>query len=283
MAPVLGDHTVTDPHINSFSVTSAGRHCGYLQTSPEFALKKLLAKDVGAVYSLGPVFRAGESGGRHNEEFLMLEWYQPGFDLSALEDEIASLIKGLAIEFGAVFPQPHVTTYAELFSNKFSVNPHFASETTLRELVEAHFPESALHLDVDLATSNDYLDTLFSLGVELELQAPTFVREFPATQAALAKIATVDGVAVSMRSELYWQGLELCNAYDELRDGDELRQRMVNDNAIRDKLGYDQIAPDDELIGALAKMPECVGVALGVERLLMLLNDANELSEISEF
>lgn len=282
MAPVLGGHTVTDPHINSFAVTSARQHYGYLQTSPEFALKKLLAHEVGAVYSLGPVFRVGESGNRHKEEFLMLEWYRPGFDLSNLEDEITSLITSLASEFGADFPQPIVTTYGELFSAKFAVNPHVATKAELRGLVEMHYPTSALHLDRDRATTNDYLEILFSLGVEPELLAPTFVREFPAAQAALAKTATVDGALVSLRSELYWQGVELCNAYDELKDGEELRRRMAKDNEIRAKLGYDQITPDEELISALDRMPECAGVALGVERLLMLLVNANDLSEVSE-
>ena len=277
--PVLAKHTVSDPHIRSFQVMVNGE-MQFLQTSPEFALKKLLAKDKQAVYSLGSVFRQGEQGSRHQSEFLMLEWYRPGFTLSDLESEVADLISVLAESFGVQFQTPKSVTYAELFAKRFGLNPHKASISDLSQLITQEFPNLGEHLSG--GTYNDYLDTLFSMGIEPDLCEPTFVREFPASQASLAKISDGDE-PVALRSELYWDGLELTNAYDELRDSVALRQRIATDNKIRERSSLPRVETDEALLDALGNMPPCVGVAMGLDRLLMLLLEANNLNEVNPF
>lgn len=276
--PVLGSHTVSDPHIHSFEL-QLGKGTAYLQTSPEFAMKKTLARDGEAIYSLGPAFRAGEQGGKHQSEFLMLEWYRPGFSLEQLENEITDLVKYLAVRFDIEFKRPKRCSYAELFDARFGCNPHSCSDADLKRLTKQDFPELSAHLSSSVSQRNDYLDALFSLGVEPELIEPTYVTEFPASQASLAKVSS-DETPVALRTELYWQGVELANGYDELRNGAELRKRIESDNALRREYGYPEIQPDEELLAALSEMPECAGVALGVDRLLMLLLGETSLDAV---
>ncbi|MFN3235940.1 MAG: EF-P lysine aminoacylase EpmA [Pseudomonadales bacterium] len=280
--PVLADHTVSDPHIQSFAVDMGEGAIQYLQTSPEFAMKKLLAKDPSPIYSLGPVFRRGEAGRRHRPEFTMLEWYRPGLSLAQLEAEVSDLIATLAEGFAVPFAKPQVTTFAALFDQAFACDPHGSSDTELAALLEKHLPELSKHLrDGATVSRNDLLDSLFSQGVEPKLSSAIFVREFPASQAALAKVAVRNQQLVALRSELYWQGIELANAYEELTDAAELRQRIEVDNQVRLAHGYTPVAVDEALLEAIDSMPECVGVALGVDRLLMLLIGANDIDKVS--
>lgn len=283
MPPVLGQHTVSDPHIESLKVESPGG-TQYLQSSPEFALKKLLARQAMAIYSLGQVFRAGEHGRKHRQEFTMLEWYRPGFSLGELECEIADLVRLLAQEFGSRFEAPVTKTYCELFTARFGLNPHRATADELQALLSNEFPDHSRHLlDDGAASKNDFLDALFSLGIEPSLESPTFVRHFPASQAALAKIDNTADGPVALRTELYWRGVELANGYDELQDGQEYRQRINADNAVRRQHGYPVIEADEALLTALDNLPDCVGVALGVDRILMLLLGTNDIAEVSPF
>lgn len=279
--PLLAPHTVTDPHIRSLQVET-GRGIGYLQTSPEYAMKKLLAADSGPIYNLGSVFRAGEEGTRHRTEFTMLEWYRPSLSLSELQMELTELIQVLAERFDVSFPQPNCVSYRSLFEERFELNPHEADDSELEALVHQFFPDLAGHLQhQDAGARNDYLDLLFSQGVEPSLQQPHFVIEFPASQAALAQVrqsAQYDEVA--LRSELYWQGVELSNAYVELRDASVLKKRAGVDNAIRETRGLSFIQPDVELFAAIEKMPACVGVAMGIDRLLMLLLGENDIAKV---
>jgi lysyl-tRNA synthetase class 2 len=282
MPPVLANHTVSDPHIQSFAVEVGEGAIQYLQTSPEFAMKKLLAKDSSPIYSLGPVFRRGEAGRRHRPEFTMLEWYRPGLSLAQLESEVSDLIATLAEAFAVPFGKPEVTTYAALFAQTFACDPHGLSDAELFALLEKHLPDLSQHLRDDANVSrNDLLDSLFSQGVEPHLSSATFVREFPAGQAALAKVAVRDQQFVALRSELYWQGIELANAYEELTDAAELRQRIEVDNQVRLAHGYTPVAVDEALLEAIDSMPECVGVALGVDRLLMLLTETDDIDKVS--
>lgn len=281
MPPVMGLHTVSDPHIESLAIeTHQGTH--YLQTSPEFAMKKLLAQRAEPIYSLGQVFRAGEHGSRHRQEFTMLEWYRPGFSISQLEAEIADLLAMLAESFAAHFPVPEVKFYGDLFLEKYGVNPYQAPDQALQALLYERFPEHAQHLGTS-ADRNDYLDALFSLGVEPDLQAPIFVREFPATQAALAKTALTENGPVALRTELYWQGVELANGYDELQDGEEYRRRIEVDNLTRKRLGFATMAADEALISAINELPDCAGVALGIDRLMMLLLGVSDIADVTPF
>ncbi|MFT4796978.1 MAG: lysyl-tRNA synthetase class 2 [Candidatus Azotimanducaceae bacterium] len=281
---MLGAHTVTDPHIASFVVES-GEQSRFLQTSPEFAMKKLLAHDSGPIYNLGPAFRSGEIGGHHSPEFTMLEWYRPGFDLGQLQLEVSSLIEYLGQHFALDIPEPLIASYSSLFKQRFSINPHIADTQALKSIIAAVFPDHSGHLEgylegQDEGEKDDLLDLLFALGIEPTLQAPQFVTGFPESQASLARVGTEAGDRVALRAELYWQGIELANGYDELRDGNELRTRMARDNRIRLARGLPQIAPDEALLEALPKIPPCAGIALGVDRLLMLLLAKRQLADV---
>jgi lysyl-tRNA synthetase class 2 len=281
---LLGAHTVTDPHIASFVVES-GEQSRFLQTSPEFAMKKLLAHDSGPIYNLGPAFRSGEIGGHHSPEFTMLEWYRPGFDLGQLQLEVSSLIEYLGQHFALDIPEPLIASYSSLFKQRFSINPHIADTQALKSIIAAVFPDHSGHLEgylegQDEGEKDDLLDLLFALGIEPTLQAPQFVTGFPESQASLARVGTEAGDRVALRAELYWQGIELANGYDELRDGNELRTRMARDNRIRLARGLPQIAPDEALLEALPKIPPCAGIALGVDRLLMLLLAKRQLADV---
>ncbi|MFZ5723734.1 MAG: EF-P lysine aminoacylase EpmA [Pseudomonadota bacterium] len=271
--PLLCSATATDLHLQSFVV--AGR---YLQTSPEFALKRLLAAGSGAVYQLGKSFRAGESGGRHNPEFTMLEWYRPGWPLQQLMGEVEALLQAT---LGS--DRCDRTTYRALFESRFGVNPHAAGLRALRDLAtrETSYGHAG---DLDVATC---LDLLFSVCIESTLgyERPLFVSGFPAAQAALARVhVDADGDRVAARCEVYVRGMELANGYDELTDAAEQRRRFLADNEVRRRRGLPEIPVDERLLAALAHgLPSCSGIALGVDRLLMLRTGVENIDEVLAF
>lgn len=243
-------------------------------------MKKLLAGASGPIYSLGPVFRAGESGAHHHPEFAMLEWYRPGFSLAELQLEVTELLQRVAVSDQS-FPTPAVETYAALFVSRFGLNPHLASISELREIIAEQFPAFLSHLEYqDAGEKDDLLDVLFSQGIQPNLIAPHFVTEFPASQASLAKTAQVDGVEVALRVELYWQGFELANGYDELQDQKALKKRILRDNEIRQSRNLPLVEQDEDLLLAIEAMPACSGIAVGVDRLLMVLAGTNRLSDV---
>ena len=278
--PLLAATTVTDPHIASFEMSAAGQ-TQYLQTSPEFAMKKLLANGSGPIYSLGSVFRAGESGAFHRSEFTMLEWYRPGFSLADLQTELSEMIRRLTDVYEFSFPEPRTERYRDLFEQCFGVNPHVATIDELRDLARDRYPDLLGHLGyVDKGERNDLLDLLFSQGVQPTLVEPHFVIEFPESQASLAKTGVIQDSMVALRTELYWQGHELANGYDELRDSSVLRQRTELDNEIRRSRGLPLIAADEALLAAIGAMPGCSGIAVGIDRLLMVLAGETRLPPV---
>lgn len=279
-APVLGRHTVTDLHIESITALEAGRGW-YLQTSPEYALKRVLAAGVGSVYSLGPVFRAGEAGDRHNPEFTMLEWYRVGFSLEALMDEVASLLGGLG--FGPALPR---LDYAGLFQQEFGFDPHAVPLSGLRGAVADRVPDVDLGAVLGVsarADRNTCLDLLFGRHIEPGLSG--FVTNYPATQLALAELAEdVAGRQVARRFELYVDGFELANGYQELRDAAELERRMGADQDERRAASRPPIERDERLLAAMEHgLPYCAGVAMGVERLLMVLSGGVSIRDVMAF
>ena len=279
-APVLGRRTVTDLHIESITALDAGRRW-YLQTSPEYALKRVLAAGAGSVYALGPVFRAGEAGARHNPEFTMLEWYRVGFSLEDLMDEVAELLQTLGVDVPLTRG-----TYGELFEAKLGIAPHTASLADLQSVVAREAPDVELTGLMGVSARADRnlcLDLLFSRCIEPGLTG--FVYNYPATQAALAEMdADAEARQVARRFEVYLSGYELANGYDELRDADELRRRIEEDEAERSAMGRPPIAPDESLLAAMAEgLPVCAGVAMGVERLLMALTGAAKIGEVMAF
>jgi len=282
--PVLGARGVSDLHIQSLSLVDDGQ-TWYLQSSPEYGMKRLLASGSGSIYQICPAFRAGESGSRHNTEFSMLEWYRVDYSLEDLVSEVATLLQKL-LELMQTRTGPiRYVHYRDLFIDRFNLNPHLSTIRELRQLIEAEGLPSE-HIDDidDEATRNECLDLLFSSGVEPRLEEPTFVSDFPAGQAALAKTAVNENSEnVARRFELYWQGMELANGYDELTDAAELQQRFESNNSQRLSRGLPVIDADEKLLASMAELPECAGVALGIDRLVMLLCGKASIDEVLTF
>ena len=282
--PVLGASGVSDLHIQSLSLVDDGQSW-FLQSSPEYSMKRLLASGSGSIYQICPAFRAGELGSKHNTEFSMLEWYRVGYSLEELVAEVATLLQQTLDVNQVQTSKFRFTTYRELFTSRFDVNPHDAGIETLRGLIFAE-NLTADHIDNidDDATRNECLDLLFASCIEPGLDEPTFVLEFPAGQAALAKIAANDQYdVVARRFELYWQGMELANGYDELTDPAELRQRFEKNNTQRVARGLIEMAPDKKLLASMSELPDCAGVAIGLDRLVMLLCGKTSIDEVLTF
>lgn len=278
--PLLCRTTATDPHLRSFAVP-AGRDTLYLQTSPEFCMKRLLAAGSGPIYQLGKAFRFEESGRLHNPEFTMLEWYRPGWTLDQLVDEVEALVHQAGAAFGmdmAPFPR---FTYQQVFENTLGINPHAAPDADLLACANRHINGNFADLD-----RNGLLDLLMSHLVEPSLpKTGVFVREFPASQAALAqKKQTESGAWVAERAELYLAGMEIANGYQELVDPAEQRARFEADLAYRHAHGLDALPLPEALVQALeAGLPASAGVALGVDRLLMGVSGRTSLPNILSF
>ena len=281
--PIVSQAGVTDVHLASVQVQ---RHIEgrvqqqYLQTSPEFAMKRLLAAGSGPIYQICKVFRDDEHGRKHNSEFTMLEWYRPGLDLRELMHETAALLNVcLAHRFDEI--RPLVLSYKHAFQDRLDINPLQATLAQLKQTAQ----RVGLTLDLDddrLA----YMDLLFSHFVEpsLGFDTPIFLTDFPPEMASLAKVRLdEDGEEVAARFEVYIEGLELANAYDELLDTSVLRARFEADNQERDKLGLQVMPLDENLLAALAYMPECSGIALGIDRLLMVATQKLNIEQVIAF
>lgn len=270
--PLLGTTTASDPHITSIRVDDR-----YLQTSPEFAMKRLLSAGSGSIYQICKAFRDDEVGRLHNPEFTILEWYRPGFnhlDLMQEMDELLQIILNTkpADKF----------SYQELFAQFLKINPHHASFTELKQCAEKNGVQYAesIHDDKD-----DWLHLLMTHCIEPNIgkEKPVFIYDYPASQAALAQIRP-GNPTVAERFEVYFHGVELANGYHELADSKEQRQRFLADNKKRAQLGFDTVPVDEKLLAALAHgFPECAGVALGVDRLIMLAMQAESISNILSF
>ncbi|CAM4379274.1 EF-P lysine aminoacylase GenX [Acinetobacter dispersus] len=281
--PILSQAGVTDVHLASVQVQ---RHIHgklntqYLQTSPEFPMKRLLASGSGAIYQICKVFRDDEHGRKHNSEFTMLEWYRPGLDLKGLMHETADLLEScLAHRFGDI--RPVVLSYKHAFQDRLDINPLQASLKQLKDTA------NRVGLNLDLGDDRlAYMDLLFSHFVEpsLGFDAPVFLTNFPPEMASLAKVKQdEDGESVAARFEVYIEGLELANAYDELLDAEVLASRFEVDNAERAKQGLAVIPTDQHLLAALPHMPECSGIALGIDRLLMVAMNQVKIDQVITF
>ncbi|MFG0589299.1 EF-P lysine aminoacylase EpmA [Acinetobacter sp. YQ_14] len=281
--PILSQAGVTDVHLASVQVQ---RHIygklntQYLQTSPEFPMKRLLASGSGAIYQICKVFRDDEHGRKHNSEFTMLEWYRPALDLKGLMHETADLL-GLCLShrFGEV--RPYLLSYKHAFQDRLEINPLQASLEQLKSVA------NRVGLNLDLGDDRlAYMDLLFSHFVEpsLGFDGPVFLTDFPPEMASLAKVKQdEDGELVAARFEVYIEGLELANAYDELLDADVLAARFEADNTERLKQGLPTIPTDQNLLAALPNMPECSGIALGIDRLLMVSMNKMKIDQVIAF
>lgn len=274
--PILSHHGNTDVFIQSVSAsfTQQGRaKTGYLHTSPEFAMKRVLADYQVPIFQICQVFRDDEKGHKHNIEFTMLEWYRPNFDLEELADELSALI-GVALHKHLPFKNYR---YAQAFLDYLGIHPFLADITTLRQTAKQH----GITLDMG-EDKQGWLDLLFSHLIEptLGFDLPTLITDYPVATASLAKVQKdPDGFDVAKRFELYMNGIEIANAYDELADGDELLQRFYHDNERRCALGLPKIPIDTHLIQACDELPKCSGIALGIDRLFMVREQLSDISQ----
>lgn len=267
--PVITDSGVTDLHIESLGLAD-GR---FLRTSPEYSHKRLLAAAAGDLYELGPVFRAGEHGRLHREEFLLLEWYRLGWDWQSLANEVIELIDALTAK--------HCWTTAfiawrDLMRRTTGIDPETAEDGELRTAA----PGAPDGLD-----RPELLDWVFATRLQpgLPERQLTVVHDFPACQAALARLKPGEPQWAE-RFEVFAGPVELANGYRELTDPIEQQRRFKADNLRREALGRPQMPIDRDLVTALEHgLPDCSGVALGVDRLMMIAADAGDIAGIRPF
>ena len=276
--PVLVHSPGVDRHIDAHAVPPDG----YLATSPEYHMKRLLAAGSGPIYQLTRAFRLGERGGLHDPEFTMLEWYRPGWDHETLMDEVEELLVDLAQRHapGTTLAREGYerATFAEAFQRSAGIDPHTASAQAIR----AACPEGGP--DLDAADREGWLTWLQASRVEPTLGRgrPAFVHLYPANQCALARIRPGDP-PVAERFELYCDGIELANGFHELTDSREQRQRIDDENRARERAGKPAYPVDEAFLEALDEMPAAAGVALGVDRVVMLLLGKDEIREVRAF
>ena len=282
--PLLCHSTVTDLHLHSFqTVYQADDHTPktnlYLQTSPEYAMKRLLAAGSGPIFQIGKAFRnSGESGRMHNPEFTMLEWYRPGFDHHDLMDEMNDLLQ----EILNTEPAERFS-YTELFSKYININPHSCTASELKHKAQQLGISEIPNLDN--GNKDNWLFLLMSHIIEPQLGqiVPAFIYDFPTSQAALAKIRA-DNPPVAERFEVYYKGIELANGFHELTNVNEQRNRFENDLALRKQLNYPAIPIDERFLAALTHgLLDCAGVALGIDRLVMLALNSKNIANILSF
>jgi lysyl-tRNA synthetase class 2 len=285
--PVLSQAGNTDPNIASFSLRFVGRvddgpRMRWLRTSPEYALKRLLAAGVGDCYELGRVFRDGEVGGRHNPEFTMLEWYRLGWDHHRLIDEAAAVVNRALALVGRVACLERIA-YRELYRRELGVDPLRDDDATLRSAL------GDVQIDPEGLERDDWLDLLMTHRLQPRFDPDTLlaVYDYPASQCALAKIRhgpTRADAAVAERFELYLGPVELANGYHELTDAAEQHARFARDLHRRAARGSEQPPVDARLLSAMdAGLPACAGVALGVDRLLMAMLGTPRIADVLAF
>ena len=281
--PILSVGANTEPNIASFATkfsghVDSGARERWLRTSSEFAQKRLLAAGVGDNYELGRVFRDGEAGQRHNPEFTMLEWYRVGWDHRRLADEIIELVQAALALVGKRVTVRKIA-YRDLFRDSLGIDPFASNE------IELHAALGTVRVDPSGLSHDDWLDLLLTHRIQPEFPRDriTIVFDYPVTQCALAKIRPGDP-PVAERFELYVGTQELANGYHELTDAAEQRARFVRDNARRRERGLPELPIDENFLSALeAGMPNCAGVALGVERLLMAMTGADDIRDVLAF
>ena len=285
--PLLSHDTVVDRYIDPVSIpkialTNSSADSDrrlWMQTSPEFSMKRLIVAGAGAVYQIGKCFRKGEKGAKHNPEFTMLEWYRTGDDLRAGMELLAELVETIL-----ELPKTSMLSYRETFLKFAKLDPFEASISQMKAVLEQH-GVSLERSEMEDSNRDCWLNLILSEVVEqhLGIEQPVIVYDWPATQSALA-IVRAEDAPVAERFEIYVDGVELANGYHELLDPDELSSRNSINNQGRVKDG-NQILPEaSRLLEAMRHgMPQCAGVALGVDRLVMLATGAHTIDEVIAF
>lgn len=270
--PLLNPYTVTSPHIQSITANNF-----YLQTSPEYAMKRLLSEGSGSIYQICKAFRLEESGRWHAPEFTMLEWYRLEYDHHDLMGELSALLKTLGLS-----TMPEKYSYFECFQkycdlDPFSLTPKAGFEYAQSQNISLEYSDEQ---DTDF-----WLNIIMSHCIEpqLGIEQPVFIYDYPESQKALAKIRREKNKpAVAERFELYINRVEIANGFHELTCPKEQRARFLEDNQVRKSLNLPEIELDTPFLKALEHgLPECSGVAVGLDRLMAVLINAKSLEEIT--
>jgi lysyl-tRNA synthetase class 2 len=273
--PLLYEYPVTDPYLDAFEVQTQNG-IRYLQTSPEYAMKRLLANDSGSIFQICKAFRDDPEGCHHHYEFTMLEWYRVGFNDKQLMDEIALLIQDIKPKIQATY-----LSYQSLFQQYLGINPHTIDHEGLKGITFKYIGKIE---GLPNPSKEDCLNLLLThkLEVELAKMELVFIYDYPESQAALAKVEiNRDGIKVAKRFEAYYKGIELANGYNELTDSEIQRERFEKDLQIRKVENKKDVPVDLKLLAALNYgMPECAGVALGLDRLIMVLECCEDIKEV---
>ena len=275
--PILSRAATPDPAIESLRTSVQGLGTLWLHTSPEFAMKRLLAAGSGPIYQICKVFRDGERGALHHPEFSLLEWYRPGWSLEALMEEVADLVRAV---LGQSLPR-EIRTYRALFQKNLGIDPFGASAESLAACAHRQGIQDAERLELD---RDGWLDLLLShcIAPNLGQDRLTFVRDYPPSQAALARIRP-GTPPVAERFELYFRGMELANGFWELTDAEEQRRRFQAELEKRRAAGRTTPPLDEAFLAALPAMPEASGVALGLDRLLLCKLGCSHLDAVLAF
>jgi len=294
--PLLSHYCTTDPHLESFQSSFRGEAC-YLNTSPEYAMKRLLAAGSQSIYQICKAFRDDELGPNHNPEFTMLEWYRTNYDMRQLMDEVAELMRNLSqiSEFSSLVsplekPAFAYLSYQQAFEKYAGINPH---QTNSKQCYRAAV-ENKVEIPVGLDTGSDtdeevnaWLDWLLIQLVlpAFDRQGFTFLYDYPASQCALAKVEKNEQrIPVAKRFELFFGEIELANGFNELTDSDEQLRRFEMENQRRKKEGKQEGCIDNNFIAALKSgLPDCSGVAIGLDRLLMMFTNTDCIDQVLSF
>ncbi|MFV9925421.1 MAG: EF-P lysine aminoacylase EpmA [Francisella endosymbiont of Hyalomma scupense] len=274
--PLAYDYAVTDPFIDVFGInTVAGKR--YLQSSPEYAMKRLLAAGSGSIYQICKAFRDEPCGKLHNHEFTMIEWYRVGIDYFQLMQEMQKLFAILKVNLEFIY-----LSYQEAFEKYYNINPHDICLSELQALVRENIGEIQ---GLKNPTIADCLDILFSYKIEKNLNQQNtvyFIYDYTVHQSALARrVNDKNNQLVATRFEVFYNGIELANGYYELIDKKEQLKRFENDLAIRKQQQKALLDIDTKLLECLENIPECSGVALGFDRLLMSLEGISDIKNLS--
>ena len=285
--PVLSQYATTDPHVLSVN-TQDGR---YLHTSPEFAMKRLLAAMVSTnssqapdLYQIAPVFRAGESGRFHNTEFTLLEWYRLGMDHQALMGDVEALLKHLWQAFAQPWPGVQIVRYGIEVHKRLNEWPEKLTVPQIKHYFDDAGKAFPMSIGDDLdAALNLFMDE-FVLP-DFPANSFTFLTDYPASQSALSRLGIDEaGREVAQRFEVYFGRVELANGFHELKDSATQRQRFEEDLEKRRALGIAPVPMDEHLLQALsAGLPDCAGIALGLERLQMVLGEHDHIDQVLSF
>lgn len=280
--PLASHAGLTDPSLESWRTawsSADGHESLWLHTSPEFPMKRLLASGTGPIYQICKVFRDGERGRRHHPEFSLLEWYRPGWGLEQLMAEVAALVRGV---LGQPDRPVEILAYRDLFLSRLALDPFRVETAELQACARGQSIAGTEELDLD---RDGWLDLLLSHCLEPDLGRDrlTFIRDYPPSQASLARIRP-GPEPLAERFELYLEGLELANGFQELTDPREQRSRFEHDQDRRRNLGLTVPPLDEHFLAALeAGLPDSSGVALGLDRLLMVLIGASHIDQVLAF